>query len=176
MLPLTSSIIDVSERLITILPCVPNADGKLTKIFERVSPGQSPLMKGPETIFFDDHGAMYATTEEGNLIRLTDMETDESGKMTVKATIVKDLGNGRPLAGKFLGDTLYVADPVLGLTRVQNVADPKSKVEIVATTVMDDGKESRIRYADDVAVAPQSGMVYFTDGTFPILPEISHVD
>ncbi len=139
-------------------------DGKLTKIFERVEPGQSPLMKGTETIFFDDNGIMYATTEQGNLISLTDMETDDGGKITTKATIIQDLGNGRPLAGKFLGDTLYVADAMLGLTRVRNVFDSRSKVEIVVSTVIDEGKETRIHFADDVAVAPGSGMIYFTDG------------
>jgi len=144
-------------------------DGKLQKIFERVGEGEKPLMKGTETIFFDDHGTMYATTEQGKLITLTDMATDEStGKTTVKATYIKDLGAGRPLSGKFWGDTLYIADSVLGLTRIQNVSNPHSKVEIVASTVMDQGKETRIRLADDVAIGPQSGKVYFTDGKDPL--------
>ena len=140
-------------------------DGKLQKIFERVEEGEKPLMKGTETIFFDDHGIMYATTEHGKLITLTDLVTDAStGKTTVKATWIKDLGPGRPLAGKFSGNTLYIADSVLGLCRVQNVSHPQSKLEIVASTVMDQGKETRIHFADDVAVGPQSGKVYFTDG------------
>jgi hypothetical protein len=140
-------------------------DGKLTKIYERIEPGRSPLMNGTETVFFDDHGTMYATTENGNLISFSDIQTpDDDGKSTTKTSLVKDLGTGRPLAGKFMGSTVYVADSVLGLTRVQNVYDPKSKVEIVASTVMDNGKETRIFFADDLAVAPNSGMVYFTDG------------
>lgn len=139
-------------------------DGKLTKIYERIEPNQPPLMKGTETLFFDDHGTMYATTERGNLISFADIQTDSNEKTTVKISLVKNLGPGRPLAGKFLGNTLYVADAVLGLTRVQNVFDSSSKVEIVASTVVDDGKETRIHFADDLAVAPNSGMVYFTDG------------
>lgn len=123
------------------------------------------MMKGPETIFFDDYGTMYSATEEGNLISFTDIQTNErDGKTTAKVTLVKDLGPGRPLGAKFLGDTLYVADAALGLTRVTNVLDPKSKVEIVATGVMDGGNWTRIMYADDVAVSPKTGMVYFTDG------------
>jgi hypothetical protein len=125
-------------------------------------------MKGTETMFFDDHGTMYSTTGNGNLISFTDIQIDGgNGKTTAKTSLVKDLGTGRPLAGKFLGNTVYVADAVLGLTRVQNVYDPRSKVEIVASTVVDHhngGKETRIHFADDVAVAPKSGMVYFTDG------------
>lgn len=145
--------------------------GKLQKIFERVVEGEKPLVKGTETIFFDDHGTMYATTEQGKLITLTDMVTDEStGMTTVTATSIKDLGIGRPLAGKFWGDTLYIADSVLGLTRVQNVSNPRSKVEIVASTVMDQGKETRIHFADDVAIGPQSGKIYFTDAS-EIYPE-----
>lgn len=121
-------------------------------------------MKGTETIFFDDNGTMYATNENGKLISITDIHTDSEGTTSAKATVVKNLGTGRPLAGKFLGDTLYVADAALGLTRVKNVSDPSSKVEIVASSVIVDGKESRITFADDVAVAPNTGMVYFTDG------------
>lgn len=140
-------------------------DGKLSKIYERVEQGQNPLMKGPETVFFDDEGIMYTTTDYGDLISLTDFATDKTtGKITAKATKIKDLGVGRPLGAKFLGSTLYIADPVMGLMRVSDVFDPKSKAEVVATTVVDGGKETRILFADDVAVAPSTGMVYFTDG------------
>lgn len=121
-------------------------------------------MKGTETIFFDDEGTMYAANADGNLVSFTSFQRDIEGRTTSKVSVVKDLGTGRPLAGKFLGDTLYVADAALGLTRVQNVSDPLSKVEIVATSVLLDGEESRITFADDIAVAPKSGMVYFTDG------------
>eukprot|EP00934_Nitzschia_sp_Nitz4_P004608 Nitzschia sp. Nitz4//scaffold9_size221794//91527//93025//NITZ4_001345-RA/size221794-snap-gene-0.99-mRNA-1//1//CDS//3329560998//4598//frame0 len=144
--------------------------GKLSKIYERLEEGQPPLLKGPETVFFDNQGTMYTATENGNLISLTDFEATNEGDLTAKTTWVKDLGTGRPLGGKFLGDSLYVADSVLGLTRVSNVSDPFSKVEIVATTVVDNGKLTRIHFADDVAVSTRSGMVYFTDAC-EIYPE-----
>lgn len=138
------------------------ADGKLTKIYERLEPGQTPLMKGPETLFFHDNGTMYATTENGNLVSFSDLQQDENGQSTFQVNLVRDLGKGRPLAAKFLGDTLYIADAFHGLTRIQNISDPACKLEIVAGTA--DG--SPIHLADDIAVAPNSGMVYFTDGEF----------
>jgi len=154
-----------SPKLLTLYSSLSDSkDGKLSKIFERIEPGGKPLMRGTEAIFFDDHGTMFSTTENGKLISITDIETDQEGKTTAKVTVVKDLGMGRPLSGKFLGDTLYVADAALGLTRVQNISDPRSKVEIVASFVEVDGEETRINFADDIAVAPSTGMVYFTDG------------
>ena len=140
------------------------SDGKLAKIYERLEPGQTPLMRGPETLFFHDDGTMYATTENGNLVSFSDIQTESDGRQTVRVQKVKDLGRGRPMAGKFLGDTLYIADAFQGLTHIQNVSDPHSNVEIVASSVLDDRVETPINLADDVAVAPQSGMVYFTDG------------
>ncbi len=142
-------------------------DGKLQKIFERVEEGKPRLLKGIETVFFDSKGTMYSTNEDANLIALTDFQTDLNGKTTAKTTKIAGLGVGRPLGARFTGDdnTLYITDAVLGLTRIQKPQDPKSKVEIVATTVMDQGKETRILFADDVAIGPKTGMVYFTDGT-----------
>jgi len=140
-------------------------DGKLSKIFERLDQGQQPLMVGTETVFFDDNGMMYATTEDANLIHLSEILTDANGKTTAKVTVVKNLGVGRPLAAKFLGSTLYIADAVLGLTRVKDIHDPMSKVELVASRVKENGSDTRINYADDIAVAPESGMVYLTDAS-----------
>jgi hypothetical protein len=108
---------------------------------------------------------MYFGNEDGNLISMTDIETDPDGKMTAKTTLVADLGPGRPLGAKFSGDTLYIADAVLGLTRIRNVNDPMSKVEIVATTVVENGTTSRLLYVDDIAIGPKTGAIYFTDGT-----------
>ena len=134
-------------------------------MFERLDPGQKPVMVGTETIFFDDNGMMYATTEDANLIHFSEILTDTDGKTTAKVTVVKNLGVGRPLAAKFLGSTLYIADAVLGLTRVQDIHDPMSKVELVASRIVENGSETRINYADDIAVAPESGMVYLTDAS-----------
>jgi hypothetical protein len=121
-------------------------------------------LKGPETVFFDKNGVMYFGNENGNLVAMTDFETASDGTSTGKTTLVADLGPGRPLSGKFSGDTLYIADAVLGLTRIRNISDPTTKVEIVASTVIDDGLSSRLLFVDDVAIGPKTGAVYFTDG------------
>jgi sugar lactone lactonase YvrE len=146
------------------------ADGKLQKIFERVEPGQIPLMKGPETVFFDPKGVMYATTLDAKLITLTDFETQEDG-ITVMATAteVAHLGMGRPLAGAFhpRDGSLYVTDMHLGLLRLKrSESSGFSKVELIASRVLDqDGRWSPLRYVNDVAIGPKTGCVYFTDGT-----------
>ncbi len=119
------------------------------------------------------------------LVSLTDFERDDAEEtfvLTAKATEVAYLGGGRPLGGKFVStdsntQTLYAADAVLGLIRVQNIPrvgvsdkDEKqvkqpSSVEIVAKRVkMEDGSWSEIRYADDLDIGPKTGHVYFTDG------------
>jgi sugar lactone lactonase YvrE len=148
--------------------------GKLQKIFERVQDGEEALLKGAETIVFGGDGTLYALTEEANLISLTDFETsaDDKSIVTAKSTLVKDLGMGRPLGGKFTpdGETLYMADSLLGLTRIRNPQDPASKVELVVSKVMDAGKMTPISYAIDVAVGPVSGKVYFTDSS-DIVPD-----
>jgi hypothetical protein len=142
------------------------SDGKLQKIYERLEEGKRTLMRGPETVLFDNDGILFALTEEANLVSLTDFEKESDTKITAKTTLVANLGFGRPLGGKFAPDgTLYIADAVLGLTRIKNPRDPKSKLEIVASTVMDAGEETRIFFADDVVIGPKTGMVYFTDGT-----------
>ena len=136
--------------------------------------GKRPLMKGPETVLFDNDGILFVLTEDANLVSLTDFENknessdDDTTKMmmTAKTTVVANLGMGRPLGGTFAPDgTLYIADAILGLTRIKNPKDPKSKLEIVASTVMDAGEETRIFFADDVVIGPKTGMIYFTDGT-----------
>jgi sugar lactone lactonase YvrE len=142
--------------------------GKLQKIFERVEDGQKPLMKGPETIVFGADGTLYVLTEEANLLSLTDFEESDDGlKVTAKVNFVKDLGIGRPLGGKFTpdGQTLYIADAILGLIRLKNPHDPESKVELICSTVVDEGVMTQILYADDVDIGPISGKVFFSDAT-----------
>jgi hypothetical protein len=135
-------------------------------IYERLEEGKRALMKGPETVLFDNAGTLHFLSEDANLVSLTDFEIESDTKITAKTTLVANLGNGRPLGGKFAPDgTLYIADAVLGLTRIKNPRDPKSKLELVASTVMDAGEETRIKFADDVAIGPRTGMIYFTDGT-----------
>jgi sugar lactone lactonase YvrE len=147
----------------------------LKKIYERIDDdSQERLLKGPETIFFDPEGNMYTINEDANLIQLSDFQTtDESDHLlTANVTMISDLGSGRPLGATFTpdGSTLYICDMVLGLTRLRNPRDPKSKVELVASSVLDNGTSSRIFLADDVVVGPKTGVVYFTDASV-IYPE-----
>ena len=141
-------------------------DGRVQKIYERFQEGQvEPLMKGPETVIFDTHGVMHIMNEEGFLVQLSNLVRDHEDPTKLWATshVVADLGMGRPLGGCFTNDnTLYIADAHLGLTRL-SLNSPSAKVELVASRVMDQGQWTRILYANDVVVGPQTGRVYFTD-------------
>lgn len=140
--------------------------GRVGKIYERVKEGQEPLMKGPETVIFDKKNVMYIMNEEGFLVSLTDLEEEGGDSIVIwaKSKIVADLGMGRPLGGCFAADnTLYIADAHLGLIRLRSA--PDSKVELVASRVFDQGSWSPLLYANDVAVGPKTGLVYFTDST-----------
>ena len=149
--------------------CVTN--GKLTKIVERVEEGQTPLLKGPETVILDNKGTLYAFARGAKLLKLDDFQPSLEGDpqtLTAKATVAAELGHGAPLSGKFTkdGKTLYVVDPIQGLFRIRNFQNyPNSKIELVANKVEDNGEMTRILYADDVDIG-KSGKVYFTDGTF----------
>lgn len=134
-------------------------------------------MKGPETVVFNSKdGTLHVLTEEALLVSLTDFQTEEKKNddteqatiQTAKATVVADLGMGRPLGGRFTpdGKTIYIADSLLGLIRVHEPNKfPQSKVELVANKVMDEGALTRILYANDVTIGPKTGKVYFTDCT-----------
>ncbi|KAL3926499.1 MAG: hypothetical protein SGBAC_013454, partial [Bacillariaceae sp.] len=122
---------------------------------------------------------MFTINENANLVQLTDEmqavaaeEGDAVHIMTAKASIVADLGPGRPLGATFTpdGSTLYICDSSLGLTRLANPFNPKSKVELIASSVLDNGESTPIRLADDVVVGPKTGKVYFTDATM-VAPE-----
>ena len=129
--------------------------------------GQEPLVRGPETIVFGNDGELYLLTEASNLVLLSDFAEDRTTqRISAKATLVADLGLGRPLGGRIAPDgTLWIADSVLGLTRLKNPTNPESKVEIVASRVFDQGEWTSIGMADDVTVGPKTGKIYFTDGT-----------
>lgn len=152
------------------------SDGKLKRIFERIDDDsyQERLLKGPETIFFDPDGNMYTINHDANLIQVTDIQpTGTDHEFTANTTLVADVGVGRPLGATFTpdGSTTYMSDMVLGLTRIRNPHDPLSKVELVASSVVDDnGVKTRINLADDVIVGPKTGLVYFTDATV-VYPE-----
>ena len=121
-------------------------------------------MKGPESVVFGNDGTMYVMNEEGFLVCLSGFQEKNDGvTIAAKTKIIANLGPGRPLGGSFSPDgALYVADAHLGLTRLSNLTDD-SKVELVASRVFDQGKWSQIAYANDVAVGPKTGNVYFTD-------------
>jgi sugar lactone lactonase YvrE len=121
-------------------------------------------MTGPETIVFGNDGTMYTMTDEGSLVSLSEFEEMDDGfTITAKSNVVADLGMGRPLGGRFDAQgTLYLADAHLGLTRLKNPGSG-SKVELVATRVFDEEKWTQILYANDVAIGPKTGIVYFTD-------------
>ena len=142
---------------------------KTQKIYERLEEGQEPLLKGPETILTGKDGTIYLMSEEGKLLKVSNLEESSDGvTVTAKVSLVHSLGMGRPLGGRFTmdGKTLYVADAHLGLTRLRHFQDHKSKVELVTDTAVDaDGNVSQILYANDVAIGPKTGKVYFTDST-----------
>lgn len=128
-------------------------------------------MKGPESVLFDEKGTMYVMTEDAKLLSLTviiDIGTVNSvATSTAKVTEVMNLGNGRPLGGKFAKDgTLYIADTLLGLTRVRFGKGKQPMVEIVASRVKINEQWSPICYANDVDIGPKTGNVYFTDCEF----------
>ncbi|KAL9180547.1 hypothetical protein ACHAXT_011000 [Thalassiosira profunda] len=146
--------------------------GKLTKIYERVEEGQTPLITGPETVVFDDNGLMYIMNDDAALVSLTDFEAEDDtpGVLTAKATEMAHLGIGRPLGGKFDGrGCLYFADAVLGLARIclpSSPDSPKPNVELLASRVkLEDGTWSPIVYADDLDIGPKTGHIYFSDAS-----------
>jgi len=184
VLPIKWANIDFGNDLLQV------KHGKTQKIYA----DDKNKMKGPETIVFGNDGTLYILTEDAFLVQLTDMQTSKENGVIVNATatVVRDLGPGRPLGGKFVPtsaatqsknkqqqqqqrNTLYIADTLLGLTRIQNVLDPKSKLEIVVRSVTDDeeGIASPLRYTNDVAIGPKTGRVFFTDST-QIAPDQDH--
>jgi len=185
---------------------------KLTKIYERES-SHKRLLKGPETPIVDpDTGILYVLTEEANLVSLTDVQpmqkpqssTAKASRVSAKATLIADLGIGRPLGAAFAKDKdnktiIYVADTLAGLLRVSNLnsnndgpdatsttrpTSNKPKVELVASSFQEtngiNGQTTtttsrRILYANDVDVGPITGHVYFSDAS-DIAPERTPVD
>ncbi|KAG7361056.1 hypothetical protein IV203_036156 [Nitzschia inconspicua] len=143
--------------------------GKLRKIYERRIDHTAPrLLSSPETVFFGPDGTMYTATDQGHLISLTDWKYESNHTITAKTTLVKSLGPGRPLGAKFTSDgsTIYFADALLGLLRLRHPHNPESKVEIVASTVVDtNGQSTPIMLADDLTIGPVSGKIYFTDAS-----------
>ena len=149
--------------------------GQTQRIYQRMHAGEAKLLNGPETVVIHPKtGDLYVMTADANLLLLRDLQTNpkDATRGTAQTTRLHSLGSGRPLGGAFTrdGKTLYIADAVLGLTRIQNPTDPKSKLELVVDEVAiprEDGtmELSRLWYADDVTIGPKTGMVYFTDAS-----------
>ena len=161
-------------------------NGKTKKIIERRSKSSSAddeerdedgilkdtLIRGPETVISGPKGELFLMTDESKLLQMSDLEPHptQDGVLTAKLTVVREsLGNGRPLGGRFASDgTLYIADAILGLTRIpKNVLDEKKhKLEIVTTHAVDaEGGRHKMNFMDDVTIGPKSGKVYFTDAS-----------
>ena len=152
--------------------------GVITKISQRWSDNEAPsesLIQGVETVVINK-GTIYGMTEEADLIQLRDLKTEEDGHMMAEAVRVRSLGIGRPLGGEFDKDgTLWIADAVLGLTRLKAPSDPHSKVELVAdSVVLPDGTVSRLLYTNDLAVGPRTGKIYFTDSSTAVPTRVEH--
>ncbi|GAX14827.1 hypothetical protein FisN_29Lh033 [Fistulifera solaris] len=158
---------------------------------------QQPVF-GPETVVIGKHQQILVLTEDGKLVELLVDDKNQkkknkknkekidssstSSNTTVDSRIVQELGIGRPLGGRYTSHehTLYIADAVLGLTRLRHYDDNnkrKSRVELIANTVTvltEKGipYESPLRYVNAVAVGPQTGNIYFTDSTDIAPPRI----
>jgi len=106
---------------------------------------------GPEGVLVDDRGVVYATTDQGWIVRWPpgSVEAERWVKLP-----------GRPLGlTQGEGDGLWVADAFAGLFLVH--AD--GTLEHVVSEVQDRGETTPVLYANDVTVA--SGKVYLTDST-----------
>ncbi len=109
---------------------------------------------GPEDIAGDNDAYLYASTNNGHIIRFRGNGSELS--------VFADVG-GRPLGLEFGSDGyLYVANALLGLQRIS----PLGEVESLVSEF--DGQE--ISYADDVAVAAD-GRVFFSDASSKFNPK-----
>jgi len=106
---------------------------------------------GPEGVLVDDRGVVYATTDQGWIVRW--LPGSANAERWVKTP-------GRPL-GLAQGEkgVLWVADAFEGLYKVTS----DGVIENVVSQVPDQGEITPILYANDVTVA--NGKVYFTDST-----------
>ena len=144
--------------------------GRTKLIVGRDDEAQSRI-RGPETVVINptEMDKIYLLTEEGYIVSVSDLKDDASDKtlITAQTEIIKDLGSGRALGGGFTSDgkTLYMADAVFGLTRIKDIHDPRSKVEIVVSSVLDEktGNFSKLAFVDDLCIGPKTQKVYFTD-------------
>jgi len=106
---------------------------------------------GPEGVLVDDRGVVYATTDQGWIVRWL------PGSLHAERWVKMP---GRPLGlTQGEGGDLWVADAFEGLFLVH----PDGSLENVVSAVQDQGETTPVLYANDVAVA--NGKVYLTDST-----------
>lgn len=105
-------------------------------------------LHGPEAVIANAVGDLYVSTHEGWIIRW--LEGQDTFQKWVKVP-------GRPLGIAFdAQNNLWVADAYKGLVKIT----PEGQLSIELERVAD----VPIRYADDVAVAP-NGKIYFSDAS-----------
>ena len=123
----------------------PFARNDLLKSLETLPIGDN---HGPETVAVDAEGRIYATTDEGRIVRLRADGSNPENWVTT---------GGRPLGIRFDPENnLLVADAFRGLLRIA----PDGTITVLATEA--DGKP--ILYANSVDVAAD-GKVYFSDAS-----------
>lgn len=116
---------------------------------------------GPEDVALSAAGVVYTGTEDGRLLRMTDVDDSP-----VIETIV-DSG-GRPLGLKLDSrDNLFVCDARHGLLRV----NPDGTVDVLAVIAGD----VNLGFPDDLDVA-SDGRVYFSDATLRFPTSGTNID
>jgi len=140
------------------------------KIYERMQDGKDPILIGPETVVIDDESNIYALAGD-NIVQLSNLSdeqvNDKNERVVYANTEIVAKVTGQVLGGKFVPHTktLYFADGVNGLCRI-DLSKPHPKVEIVASSFqLEDGTWSKIAFADDLDIGPKSGKVYFSDAS-----------
>lgn len=135
--------VDITNDLLQI------KHGNTYKIYESIvssnnDTSSSLLLNGPETIVFDNDGNMYALTEDSKLVQLYNIQ-EPTATHNVTAVFKKDLGIGRPLGSIFTNEkstkgknTIYICIAGIGLTRIIDIHNPLSKLEIIASHVIDE--------------------------------------
>ncbi|GAX22270.1 hypothetical protein FisN_22Hh059 [Fistulifera solaris] len=145
---------------------------------------EAPGIQGSETLF-TWRNRLFGLNEQAQLLELTDLPTPaqeddllQAHETVWNATSVvhKQLGMGRPLGGYVNGDTLYVADAVLGITQLKHFDKQESLVELITNQVSVLKKlkkrdthytqvTSPVLFANSVTVGPITHKIYFTDST-----------
>ncbi len=113
--------------------------------FERLGMGD---LSGPEAAVQSPDGSLIAATHEGWLVRWDVGQTEASPFINV---------GGRPLGIDFdAAGNLWIANAYIGLMKLSPLGE--------LTTVVTEVDGVAVRYADDLAVAP-NGKIYFSDAS-----------